>query len=52
MRKGFIFKLLEAIYVGLWVWLCSGNECALHPDYAGESFISISYSKHTSYDET
>ena len=25
--------------------LCSGNECALHPDYAGETFISISYSK-------
>ena len=25
--------------------LCSGNECALHPNYAGESFISISYSK-------
>ena len=25
--------------------LCSDNECALHPVYAGESFISISYSK-------
>ena len=25
--------------------LCSGNECALHPDYAGKSFILISYSK-------
>ena len=25
--------------------LCSGNECALHPDYAGESFILMPYSK-------
>ena len=25
--------------------LCSGNECALHPDYASKSFISIFYSK-------